>query len=108
MDKKIDAILSPSFVEEMMRLAFANRQFAIMVTDNLDLSNFPREMGGCKAMLKVLADNLRRDGGLATYGMVEMACPVCHRLCRISGGRYGLACFCSPEVLREADWLLDA
>lgn len=75
MDKKIDAILSPSFVEEMMRLAFANRQFAIMVTDNLDLSNFPREMGGCKAMLKVLADNLRRDGGLATYGMVEMAYP---------------------------------
>lgn len=75
MNKKIDAILSPNFVEEMMRLAFANRTFAKMVTDNLDISNFPREMGGCKAMLKVLADTLRAGEGLATYGMVEMAYP---------------------------------
>lgn len=74
MNKKVDAILSPTFVEEMMRLAFANRQFAQMVADNLDLSNFPREMGGCKAMLKVLSDNLKL-GGLATFGMVEMAYP---------------------------------
>lgn len=75
MGKRIDAVLSPSFVEEMMRLAFANKQFAHMVVENLDLSNFPREMGGCKAMLKVLADTLRSGGGLATYGMVEMTYP---------------------------------
>lgn len=75
MNKKIDAVLSPNFVEEMMRLAFANKQFAHMVVENLDLSNFPREMGGCKAMLKVLADTLRSGGGLATYGMVEMTYP---------------------------------
>ena len=52
MAKKVDAILSPNFVEEMLRLAFANKQFAELVVDNLDLSNFPRELGGCKAMLK--------------------------------------------------------
>lgn len=72
MNKKVDAVISPNFVEEMMRLAFANRDFARMVTENLDLSNFPREMSGCKAMLKVLMDNMKK-GNFATYGMVEMA-----------------------------------
>ena len=72
MSKKVDAILSPSFVEEMMRLAFANREFARLVTSNLDLSNFPRELGGCKSMLKVLNDNMK-NGRHATFGMVEMA-----------------------------------
>lgn len=75
MNKKVDAILSPNFVEEMLKLAFANRSFAAMVIDNLDLSNFPRELGGCKAMLKVLSDEMNRNGGLATLGMVEMAYP---------------------------------
>lgn len=73
MDKKLDAVLSPNFVEEMMKLAFSNREYARMVTENLDLSNFPRELGGCKAMLKVLSDNMKRSGGMATFGMVEMA-----------------------------------
>ena len=72
MAKKVDAILSPNFVEEMLRLAFANKQFAELVVDNLDLSNFPRELGGCKAMLKVLADTMKKTGNLATFGMVEM------------------------------------
>ena len=72
MSKKVDAVLSPSFVEEMMRLAFANREFARLVTSNIDLSNFPRELGGCKAMLKVLNDNMK-NGRHATFGMVEMA-----------------------------------
>lgn len=58
--KKVDAILSPNFVEEMLKLAFANKQFAELVVDNLDLSNFPRELGGCKAMLKVLADTMKK------------------------------------------------
>ena len=48
MSKKVDAILSPTFVEEMMRLAFANREFARLVTSNIDLSNFPRELGVVK------------------------------------------------------------
>lgn len=69
------AVLSPTFVEEMLRLAFANRQFAEMVVNNLDVSNFPRELGSCKAMLKVLSDNMRKNDCLATYGMVEMAFP---------------------------------
>ena len=75
MAKKVDAILSPNFVEEMLRLAFANKQFAELVVDNLDLSNFPRELGGCKAMLKVLADTMKKTGNLATFGMVEMTFP---------------------------------
>ena len=75
MGKKVDAILSPNFVEEMLRLAFANKQFAELVVDNLDLSNFPRELGGCKAMLKVLADTMKKTGNLATFGMVEMTFP---------------------------------
>ena len=75
MAKKVDAILSPNFVEEMLRLAFANKQFAALVVDNLDLSNFPRELGGCKAMLKVLSDTMKKSGNLATFGMVEMAFP---------------------------------
>lgn len=75
MNKKVDAILSPNFVEEMLKLAFANRAFAAMVIDNLDLSNFPRELGGCKAMLKVLSDEMNRNGNLATLGMVEMTYP---------------------------------
>lgn len=75
MAKKVDAVLSPNFVEEMLRLAFSNKKFAILVTDNLDISNFPREMGSCKAMLKVLLDNMRQNGSLATFGMVEMAYP---------------------------------
>ena len=75
MGKKVDAILSPNFVEEMLRLAFANKQFAALVVDNLDLSNFPRELGGCKAMLKVLSDTMKKSGNLATFGMVEMAFP---------------------------------
>lgn len=75
MAKKVDAILSPNFVEEMLRLAFANKQFAELVVDNLDLSNFPRELGGCKAMLKVLSDTMKKTGNLATFGMVEMTFP---------------------------------
>lgn len=75
MSKKVDAILSPNFVEEMLRLAFANHEFANLVVENIDLSNFPRELGGCKAMLKVLGDVMRSSGSLATYGMVEMAFP---------------------------------
>lgn len=75
MNKKVDAVLSPAFVEEMLRLAFANKIYAALVVDNVDLSNFPRELGGCKAMLKVLSDTMNKTGGLATFGMVEMAFP---------------------------------
>lgn len=75
MAKKVDAVLSPNFVEEMLRLAFSNKQFASLVVDNLDVSNFPRELGGCKAMLKVLSDTMRKSGDLATFGMVEMTFP---------------------------------
>lgn len=70
-----DGILSSNFVEELLRLAFANRQFAQMVVDNVDVSNFPREMGACKAMLKVLADTMNNGGNLATFGTVEMVYP---------------------------------
>ena len=75
MNKRVEAILSPNFVEEMLRLAFSNKVYAGLVCENIDLSNFPRELGGCKAMLKVLSDNLLKSGNLATYGMVEMAYP---------------------------------
>ena len=75
MTKKVEAVLSPTFVEEMLRLAFSNKTFAEMVVNNIDLSNFPRELGRCKVMLKVLSDTMRKDGSLATYGMVEMAFP---------------------------------
>lgn len=75
MNNKIEGVLSPNFVEEMLRLAFSNKAYASLVVDNLDLSNFPRELSGCKAMLKVLSDTLNRNGGLATFGMVEMAFP---------------------------------
>lgn len=75
MNKKIDGVLGSNFVEEMLRLAFANREFATLVVDNIDLSNFPRELGGCKAMLKVLSDTMRKTGNLATFGMVEMTFP---------------------------------
>lgn len=75
MTKRVEAVLSPTFVEEMLRLAFSNRVFAEMVVNNIDLSNFPRELGSCKVMLKVLSDTMRKDGSLATYGMVEMAFP---------------------------------
>lgn len=71
----VDAVLSPNFVEELLRLAFANRQFAQMVVSNVDVSNFPREMGACKAMLKVLADTMNNGGNLATFGTVEMTYP---------------------------------
>lgn len=71
----VDTVLSPSFVEELLRLAFANRQFAQMVVSNVDVSNFPREMGACKAMLKVLADTMNDGGNLATFGTVEMTYP---------------------------------
>ena len=71
----VDTVLSPSFVEELLRLAFANRQFAQMVVSNVDVSNFPREMGACKAMLKVLADTMNNGGNLATFGTVEMTYP---------------------------------
>jgi len=75
MSKKVDALLSANFVEEMLRLAFANKGFAEIVVENLDLSNFPRELGGCKAMLKVLSDTMKESGSLATYGTVEMTFP---------------------------------
>lgn len=75
MSKRVDATLSPNFVEEMLRLAFANKEFATLVVENLDLSNFPRELGSCKAMLKVLADTMKESGALATYGTVEMTFP---------------------------------
>jgi len=29
-------------------------------------------LGACKAMLKVLADTMKKTGNLATFGMVEM------------------------------------
>ena len=73
--KKVDAILSPNFVEEMLRLAFANKHFANLVSENIDLSNFPRDLGSCKAMLKVLSDTLKKTGNLATFGIVEMTYP---------------------------------
>jgi KaiC/GvpD/RAD55 family RecA-like ATPase len=75
MSKKVDAILSPDFVEEMLKLSFSNKAFAELVVENVDLSNFPRELGGCKAMLKVLSDTMKRTQNLATFGMVEMAFP---------------------------------
>lgn len=74
-EKKVDAVLGPNFVEEMLRLAFSNKDYARLVCENLDVSNFPRQLGGCKAMLKVLSDTYRRTGKLATYGMVEMEFP---------------------------------
>ena len=74
-DKKTDAVLGPNFVEEMLRLAFSSLDYARMVCENLDVSNFPRQLGGCKAMLKVLSDTYRRTGKLATYGTVEMEFP---------------------------------
>lgn len=73
-EKKFDAVLSPTFVEEMLRLAYSNKTFAGLVVENVSISNFPRELGACKAMLKVLADNYR-NGVFATLGMVEMAFP---------------------------------
>lgn len=72
--KRFDAVLSPTFVEEMLRLAYSNKTFAGLVVENVNVSNFPRELGACKAMLKVLADNYR-NGVFATLGMVEMAFP---------------------------------
>lgn len=74
-EKKVDAILGANFVEEMLRLAFSSLDYARLVSENLDVSNFPRQLGGCKAMLKVLSDTYRRTGKLATFGMVEMEFP---------------------------------
>lgn len=75
MAKKVDSILSPYFVEDMLKLAFFNKQFAHLVVENIDISNFPRELSSCKAMMKVLSDTLRKTGELATLGMVEMTFP---------------------------------
>lgn len=75
MSKKVDSVLSPNFVEEMLRLAFSNKRYARLVVENLDVSNFPREMGSCKAMLKVLSETMNSRGELATFGMVEMRFP---------------------------------
>lgn len=75
MSEKINAVLGTNFVEEMLRLAFNNLDYAKLVCENLDVSNFPRQLGGCKAMLKVLNDIYRKTGKLATYGSVEMEFP---------------------------------
>lgn len=74
-ERRIDATLGPNFVEEMLRLAFSSLDYARLVCENLDVSNFPRQMGACKAMLKVLTDTYRKTGKLATFGSVEMAFP---------------------------------